>query len=213
MAVSGQVCSWGRLCSPVSTPPLHRPRALPSPGPCRPRRLPPAAVWPRTCQAHCHTCSLCHRTPPTDKFNVSNFFHVKSRVKIIDPNTCSPAARGEGGPRYWQSQRPCWGLPATPESGGVPACSAQALHVLRYCAVLGWVSRTLEPGRVGASRAIRTWPQAPWGCFLSGGPGAWVALSALVRDGPFSPQDWARLYVMAAGAGQARGRWERDLGL
>ena len=198
-----------------SPPAPADPRALPKPGPLPvPRRLPPSS-----CVAQDVPGSLPHvffvPQDPTnlDKFNVSNFFHVKNNVKIIDPGTYSPAARGRGA---WVAEpAPLGDAPCpSPESGGVPACSAQALHVLRYCAVLGWVSRTLESGRVGASRAIRTWPQAPQGCFLSGGPGAWVALSALVRDGPFLTTGLGQAVCDGRrGAGRPRGRWERDLGL
>lgn len=62
--------------------------------------------------------------------------------------------------------------------------------------------------------AIRTWPQAPQGCFLSGGPGAWVALSALLRDGPFLTTGLGQAVCDGRwGAGGPRGGWERDLGL
>ena len=105
-------------------------------------------------------------------------------------------------------------LPTPRQSQGVPACSAQALCVLSCRAVLGWMSRAPGPWCVGTSWAIRTWPQAPQGCFLSCVPGAWVALSMPLRDGPFLTAGLGQAVCDGRrGAGGPQEGWQCDMGL
>lgn len=172
------------FAAPSPLRPCRLPRALPKPGPARPRSPSrPAAVWPRTCQAHWPHVFLCHRTPPNLTNSTFQFLHVKNNVKIIDPGTYSPAARGRGA---WVAEPAPGGrsLPLAIESGGVPACSAQALHVLRYCAGPGVGQQDPGAWAVGASRAIRH-GHSPAGLLPLRGPWGLGRLSALVRDGPF----------------------------
>lgn len=66
-----------------------------------------------------------------DKFNVSNFFHVKNNMKIIDPGTTTRAGLGTGG--LGGTGLCPWAKPPPsrrPERPGVLLMPEQDLHFL-----------------------------------------------------------------------------------
>lgn len=87
----------------------HRPLL---PGPSTQAPCPPLAAWLIVLRVF----FLLQDPTNLDKFNVSNFFHVKNNIKITDPGRCNHSwsgARGLGASVFWVKPSPSPGAGAS----------------------------------------------------------------------------------------------------